>query len=282
MSQTGPEIIIRDIASEYVNFCSSSFNVNNIWPDNLRPSNYREVINQFNTDNWIHFIHKNIETITIDMKKNRWIIEAARIGYITGRVPKGYEEEFSSIEQTYSLPPTSQGWFIRSKYNSPKYGCHGTGPYYTIKQIVESIITTKCTHRLVEDDDNECILYLLPWITNFDIDKEFRVFVYNNEITAISCQYIYARNDWVCGMTDVQRKKLVLNLIRYFGENIKGKLSFLQSYVMDIYMVTETEWYFIEPNPFGGQYPSGSALFHWVRDNDKLTNSSKIEFYYVS
>ncbi len=31
-------------------------------------------------------------------------------------------------------------------------------------------------------------------------------------------------------------------------------------------------FYFIEPNCLGGNYPTGSSLFHWKWDDDLLTN----------
>ena len=253
------------------------FNVNNLWtPENGRPGNYRELIQQVNTDKWIHSIHDNVLSINIDMKKHRWIVNAFGVGSITGRIPKGYDEEFDSLEKSYIIPPNENGWFVRLQYNSLKYGCHGTGPYYTIRQIVESMVTTKCTHRIVEEDDDECILYFLPWIQNFDIDKEFRVFVFNNEITAVTVQYIYSRNDWICNVTEKEQKQIVNSLCQYFNQNIKY---IILSYVIDIYIFDENNWYFIEPNPFGAEGPSG--LFHWNTDHDKLTKSETINFCYT-
>lgn len=40
-------------------------------------------------------------------------------------------------------------------------------------------------------------------------------------------------------------------------------------------------FYFIEINPFGKNYSSGSACFHWINDNNIILDNSKINFRFV-
>ena len=58
-------------------------------------------------------------------------------------------------------------------------------------EIVESLCTCKTGHSPINDRDNitGIKIYLLAWQEN--IDEEFRVFVYQNQITAISQQHLY-------------------------------------------------------------------------------------------
>ena len=58
-------------------------------------------------------------------------------------------------------------------------------------------------------------------------------------------------------------------------------MAYMDSYVMDLALVGDTP-YFIEPNPFGKDYASGSALFHWIIDHDVLHDANAIEFRYVN
>lgn len=123
----------------------------------------------------------------------------------------------------------------------------------------------------------------MDWIDNYDEDREFRVFVCDNTITAISAQNLYKVNLWLNSLTDEEIIGVMNDMIEFFGNNIQERLSFINSYVMDIYYRSPNNWYFIEPNPFGSKYPSGSALFHWHNDHALLNgNSNEIQLRYVS
>lgn len=86
-------------------------------------------------------------------------------------------------------------------------------------------------------------------------------------------------------MTNAEQQQIIQSLVRYYELNIKDRMSYLGSYVMDIYKmnpeVDDDGWYFIEPNPFGAEYSSGSSLFHWHLDEQQLLgNIEIIEFRY--
>ena len=112
-----------------------------------------------------------------------------------------------------------------------------------------------------------------------DWRKEFRVFVYRGEITAISVQSLYDINPWINGLNDEEKKDIVLKIKEYHECFIRPRMSKLMThYTFDFVLLGEQlEPYFIEANPFGGDYAVGAALFGWEQDNDTLTDSTKIE-----
>ena len=261
------------------------FNVNNLWNKDGRPDDYESKQKLGNTCNWVDLFHNNVPRLSLDRDDLQWMQEAFKIGCITGEFPKMYEEELNDICEKYQhkFPSSKDKYFIRTEYVSLKYGYHGVGPYKDIKSIIESIVTTTYGHSCIKPDDNICNIYFMDWIENYDEDKEFRVFVCDDRITAISTQNIYKINPWLNSLTDQEIISVVNDMIYFFETNIRDKLSFIGSYVMDIYYRSPNNWYFIEPNCFGSQYPSGSALFHWHTDHDLLNgNVNDVELRYVS
>jgi hypothetical protein len=52
---------------------------------------------------------------------------------------------------------------------------------------------------------------------------------------------------------------------------------------MDIVLLENGEFYFIEANVFGKEYSSGSSLFHWVLDDAILKGSdNSITFRFIA
>lgn len=252
------------------------FNVNNL---GTPPSDYDTVSKACDTGNWIDLFHKDkylvIELKPVDVK---WILEAFEIGCITGSFPKTFADE---LEETCKpFPDFDQGYFVRTDRCSLKYGCHGPGPYSSMRSIIESITTSTYTHAPLKAGCSNKI-YLMPWL-NLDSSREFRAFVCNNTITAVSTQHLYTVNNWLNELTDAEIQALILDLDSYFRAHICAKMGWLGSYVMDIYYIGPNSWYFIEPNPFGACYSSGSALFHWETDHEVLTKPGTIELRYTS
>lgn len=92
--------------------------------------------------------------------------------------------------------------------------------------------------------------------------SEFRAFVFENQLTAISQYY------GQCYFEDLVRDKpIYLKRIQEFFAAIQPYLSFLPKYVID-FAVLEDKVLILELNPF---HPSTSAcLFDWAKDADLL------------
>ena len=294
------------------------YNVNNIYTDGKQPEDYWS--RRYYTGDWIDFFLKDkYHTIVISGSDLEWMKKAKNISQIRPGFPRIFMDELESLckkhqERFEKIMESGETWFIRTENYSFKYSQHGVGPYNDLKKIFESLISYSTGHACISDDDKSKTIYFIPWI-DMDFNREFRIFVYNNQITAISAQHIYVINKWLQGKSKIEIEALVDKIVKYFNENIRDKLTFIGSYVMDLAMVTLVTLiggeavgdrdeidevkevdeidevneipYFIEPNSFGAEYGSGSALFHWIIDHDDLhglnnsSDSKSIQFRYV-
>jgi len=274
--------------SEVIKYDRKRYNTNNHWDKELgRPKNYDEILSLGNTSKWIDLFHKDYKTFTIKKKDIKWIYEASLIGNTTLKLSHMFDEDLEdfikeneTVEKNLFTDP--QGYFIRSESISLKYGKHGAGPYHNFKDIIESIATTTSTHRCIAENDTECKLFLMKYLPEFKDPRtlEFRIFVYMGKITAISQQHLYKVDDVLVNM---DHKTMIKKIIQYFESEIKDKISYVDSYVMDFALLgSEQKPYFIEINSFGKEYASGSALFGWIQDYNILYgDGNEIVFRYT-
>lgn len=258
------------------------FNTNNHYIQEKieQPKDYLEKQRLNVTSNWIDKFHQSYHKIVLDKQDLDWMRQSQRIGYFTRKFSHLFDDELEETCQKYRhlVPPGN--WFIRTDTVSLKYGMYGCGPYNSIEEIIKSMVSTIEGHSCFRDTDDTCPIYFMNW-QNIEPDKEFRIFVYQNEITAISTQNIYSPNEWLTNLTEDQIKDVVKLITDYFEVNIKDKLRFIRNYTMDLAILDEGTPYFIEPNSFGKYYAAGSALYQWVNDHDKLHDSSSIEFRFT-
>jgi D123 len=121
----------------------------------------------------------------------------------------------------------------------------------------------------------------LPWK---NIDQEFRVFVFNNRVSAISTQHYPEINEWLAGLSDEQiSEQVVYKIIDHFETNLKHRLKHIvgPNYTMDIAFLNDGSVYFIEPNSFGAEYAAGSAAFNWVYEHDALHSEDVVTMKFV-
>jgi D123 len=117
----------------------------------------------------------------------------------------------------------------------------------------------------------------MPFNNDIEARYEFRIFVVNNKLTAISQQNRYDLH---------QFSTKELKVIEYSLNNI----SFLdkcpyKTYVGDVYVNIATKTcHLIELNPFGAHSGAGAALFNWIDYFEILhgLNNSEPEFRYLS
>ncbi len=144
------------------------------------------------------------------------------------------------------------------------------GPFYTARQIVTALVTS---YRCIDVFEREepVGLFLLPFCSHFDCDKEFRVFVCKNRVTAIS-QYNEAEEcGWgACSDTDLTKivNHTVTLLVAMLKQAAVLKLALPASFTLDVFCHADQDFAVevIELNFFGAQLPTGSCLFDWVKD----------------
>jgi hypothetical protein len=259
------------------------YNSNNHWTNNALPVDYKEVINKSHTSNWISKFRSYYKTIIIDdMVELIWMKQVAQISEQTGKFSELYREELNDFLNKYS--PMYQhlfdgtGYFVRSENVSFKYGQHGIGPYYSLKEIIESCVSCVKGHRPIYPDTTSITLYLLEWV-NIKPYDEYRVFVSNNKISAISQQHLH--NVYPELNNNQQIIQTLKNIYDYFESNIKHVITNTDSYTYDFAFVNDNlEPFFIEQNSFGKEYAAGSALYHWLIDENILYGKHENTIYF--
>ncbi|KAJ3229992.1 hypothetical protein HDU81_004825 [Chytriomyces hyalinus] len=271
------------------------FNSNNHGDE--QPADYHDACDRSKTWKWVDKFHAKTSYATIrisDRPTVSWLKRAVEVGVHTGRVSNLYAEEvdelvaklrreFEQAVEAIGDPP--EGIFLRTEHVSLKYGIHGVGPYKKAdwRKVVESLVSSSKGHECIRPNDPNCVLYVFPWIKEFEPDLEFRVFVYKNQVTAVSQQNLYRVNQVLKDKSDDEiRHEIMAPLLEYFNETVKVALADVGSYSMDFALIPQPNGgcspYFIEINGFGAEYAAGSALFHWINDEAVLLgDGSSIE-----
>ena len=115
-------------------------------------------------------------------------------------------------------------------------------------------------------------IVIREWIENLKAEEEFRGFVYNNKLTAISqyCYYQYFK--------DLVKEKdryeaLLLKFFKSLPDNLFGKEHFVIDFAVDL--ENERVW-IIEINPFFKD--TSGCLFDWGKDKQILYGNEPYEF----
>jgi hypothetical protein len=291
-------ITIRKFSKkEVADGIDTRFNVNNLWTDNdeQQPDDYYDVLKRTQTKYWLPVLKPNyVHHLDLDKEDTEWMLQALNsyvVMVMMGTdelqsatvVTRLYKEQLDKTVAKHAKEFPAGSWFVRVERVSLKSGIHGVGPYDNIKNIIRSIITSKLGHECISiDDDLERFrIYLFPWVT---IQHEFRAFVHQNKITAISTQHYTEIDKQLADKTDDELKANIVDKIAgYFNENLRDRLSHIvgPDYTIDIAILEDGSVYFIEPNCFGANYAAGSSLFHWSTDHNVLCSMNGIEFRFV-
>jgi hypothetical protein len=245
------------------------------------PNDYEFILSQSSTDKWIDLFKSEYKKFTINNPNYLYLLKlASNVGKITGRIPHIFMEDMQPLFNEFKDYFDETNYFVKVNNVSLKYGVHGVGPYNNIKNVIESSVTCTKWHSPIYPNVNKLDIYLLPWVTIEPVN-EFRVFVCNNKITAISQQNLYVK---LYDEQSIQKIPENLNIIiEYFNKEINTKITWISSYSYD-FAIIDSKPYFIEMNCFGKEYAAGSALFHWLLDEDILYGKSGeniIEFRYT-
>jgi hypothetical protein len=159
---------------------------------------------------------------------------------------------------------------------SLKDGQHGVGPYDNIEMIIDSLATCIFGHTPISFDTKSIVLYLIPWV-DIPPHREYRMFVNNNIMTALSQQRIY---DVFPKRSAEEYIKDIMIIHHYFNNVMKQRIEYKTSYVCDIAILENDEPYFIEIDSFGKEYASSSSLYSWLDDYEKLYGANKSTIYF--
>jgi hypothetical protein len=184
---------------------------------------------------------------------------------------RSFEKDINEVLESSQ----NKEYFIRLSSTSGKNE-KAVEPFSSSLDIISHISSVKLfVEREFKKVGKECYLIMMPWNNTLEQRYEFRIFVMNNKLTAVSQQY------W---QDLFQYSKKELKIIEHALNNI----TFLNdvpytTFVGDVYIDLESKTCkLIELNPFGAHSGAGASLFNWIDDYDILHGRSQPEFRYLS
>ena len=218
--------------------------------------------------------------------------EFARSGTAVHRV-LGEEFEECAVQVSQLLEDGAgkvpeAGWFVRTAHCSPKDAEQegGFGPHHSLKAVLMAVAASdRCQKALrVASYQEDLTLYLSPFDPEVSTSRELRVFVSNWEVTAIS-QYAWTNpSSHFSDMADDELVKVGFLVDQFNRGQVSSawrRAGGIDCYVMDVEVVFEKTGHsvvrLIELNTFGAEFSSGSALYHWLRDDHILQGRTQGE-----
>lgn len=257
---------------------SDPINTNNHPPDQAEAHlDYRTEVDRTRLSNYHDIIdYPTIARYTLTDEDVALLERSGQMCIFTGKLPQPLETEYKQfieqIENTIGSTTAQIGLFIRLDGSSPKDGALAW-PLMSAREIVRQIATSKRAHQCISHGDR--VIYMCRFDRDWDTLREIRCFVHRGRLTAISQYACYEKQTPIGDLTDQELSAMASSvadelqsilpaLIRAFG----GK----DDFVCDAYVNPDLSCRIIEFNSFGYWLAAGSALFHWIRDRDKLYN----------
>ncbi|KAF6809730.1 hypothetical protein CMUS01_13620 [Colletotrichum musicola] len=244
------------------------------------------------------------QRITLTSLQVNVLIEACNASIQIGRINLSVAEDLNDqIAPAFSqlvFPP--EGLFVRLNVCSPKDGAQkvpGKVSLHTIEEIILRLVTScRCRSAL-----ERCVaagtpveLFFMPFDRRLSPDKEYHVFSRPEDlrITGIS-QYRWHEPWRYVNQSEDQQREIMQTICSaaddfvsqiYYHTETNADLAFQflkQGVSFDLfYDELSKEVEMVELNPFGIRSPSGSCLFHWVKDRRILYDEDRkkgIEFW---
>lgn len=218
---------------------------------------------KYDFSKWCHLIPTNLfhkyEIVSLNNRELKLLNELSTCYLSGGSLSSSILEDFEDLIKKMDNIFLNRKMFIKIDPASPKeVGTTATNG----KECLCLIAKSKRCQKILESFINHNMtmnIIIKEFDDNIDISNEFRVFVKNNSIKAISQYNWYNYHNY--------DNSYIENMVKEVSDTIKLlKLPF-NSYVMDIHY--KDKLHIIEFNPFGiGPYvsPSGSCLLNWIRD----------------
>lgn len=243
-------------------------------PDDIeaRDMDYRVEVSRTNLSRYRHLIDYPVAwEYDLTVREAKILGECCASGFLTGRVPAQYEEEMAEIAERMQAywPEKPDGYFFRFDSASPKDGVVGF-PVRNAAEAVRNIATSKRAMRALENGERS--LFFANFDKTWDENREFRVFVRNGRVTAVS-QYVPWRPCVLSERSDEEVANTTRSMVRYLEEDVlPSVLPALgtNDVVADTYACPDGTFRVVEFNSFGYWLASGSALFHWLEDRAVL------------
>lgn len=227
---------------------------------------YLAYMSQFDADRWLtHDLVPGSQVIELEYKLVHKLRGLTQTWVLSGR--RSSEVELECADQVAALVPAcpEQGWFAKTSVSSGKHE-RPPRPIWSPLDLVCYLTETREHLRQYEDllawRRERLCLVLVPWDSSITPRSEFRVFVRDRKIVAISQQQWHSLE---ASPVPAPGGQLAEKITADMEVNILPLLeSELKNFIADVWVDQQT--HLIEVNPGGGAFGGGSALFHWIKD----------------
>lgn len=257
----------------------NEYNTNNNLGD-MPYEEYNKALDLTGCSKWIDSLHREYHVVELNEKDCEVMMNVGKSGVITQRLPMMFHDEIMEVINKIHLPYNK--CFARMERCSFKDGCLGAGPFFSSHDIVKGLCTSyRCYKQFLKKRKEEKV-FILPWNHAIKEQGEFRVFVCNKRITAISQYNIH--EDY--GLKHKHLSELANTIIDLVKDKVINSITTLPpSFTVDVFVSGDDNLYnnIIEVNSFGKELAAGSCLFHWSKDQKQLygNNNDVIEFRVV-
>lgn len=222
---------------------------------------YRKLFNMYNYRDQL----ESVIFIEINHLQKEDLIDFCRIGILTSHKPNLLLSDslipiYKTIEDILETEPYKRtGIFVKTSQKSSKNEFI-MYPAFNVVGVLDNLV-----HSIEILKDLDCTTHLVikPWI-NINKGHEFRVFVENNQIVAISQQ-----NTEYCCSKDLDWNMLISQL-DIIVTNLPYNSVVLDTYFDDV----ERKMILIECNPGGRWCSSSSGLFTWAEITSLAASNS--------
>jgi hypothetical protein len=263
-----PPLVVEKVPLDYVLSHKENFNVCNLFEGAAAPDDYTSFCARYTVPHWLPGVVPPRRFAWVVLTHCGWLKTASLLCSKTGQYENVFRDHMHALMVRHGPAVDallSQGLtFVRGSRCSCKYGTSDLRPFSSAAQVFDALIRAPRFHTPVKDvsGENTLALWFFPWV---DILVEYRVFVHCRRVTAISQQVWYSPYK---GPDLGANLDLVARMCKAAEATTAG--ADLDSAVADVALLHDGSVYVIELNPFGQQYPSGSALFHWKTDTGIL------------
>jgi len=137
-------------------------------------------------------------------------------------------------------------------------------PKFNLEEVITEIVK----------NPEASILYMVPWCYEITKSEEYRVFVHDNHISAISQKECYK----YVGLT-LEKISILVKIIHQYIKNLKNKICY-NTYVADLW-TTQGTIQLIKILPGESWTNTESKLFNWETDFEKLNQTEKTFVKYI-
>lgn len=211
--------------------------------------------------------HAQVVALTRQDKTYIRDICAGRITLSDPRLDSVYHKLSTGLQALPEWPSVSA--FVRTSRGSGKRG-KTPRPCLTAYDVLTYLTSnTWFWQNEWEHMHRSTAVVLIPWNTNITPHNEFRLFVWNRNVVALSPSYcydihVYSGNELRCIYQALQRVSFLDSIC-------------FQNWTADVWLDWNTHtMHLIEANPYGAHSGCGSALFDWEADQSQMSGEHKI------